>query len=205
MINEQISVNRKQSALCNSENRLPHLNAFSVKMWQSSPWYFSSSVSHYFGSWKTCSGLVFRGGLRWGVWWHLFIRKWRKCHYMKYWWHASEHSEVPVTIDQVCRGDKMVCISSSLMFNYSQSYTILLWQWGPTDFNWSRDSAITHKCHFTLWIHIEMCTFLSKHVIGHYQKPFTIFTYIHKFKQKHQLLRALHFFLLIFFYSCANV
>ncbi len=146
------------------------------------PLVFSSPFSHYFGHWKDMLRPCLQRGTQVGSLMAFVHTQMKKCLHMKYWWHTSELSEVPVTIDQVCHEDEMVCISSTWRFYYRQSYAILQWQWDRTDFTCSKDSAITHKCHIILWIYIEMCTCLSKHVTGHYQKTFTNFTYVHKWQ-----------------------
>lgn len=42
-----------------------------------SPWSFHHPFPITPSTKKTCSGRVFNRGLRWGIWWHLFISKWK--------------------------------------------------------------------------------------------------------------------------------
>lgn len=69
------------------------------------PLVFSSPFSHYFGHWKDMLRPCLQRGTQVGSLMPFVHTQMKKCLHMKYWWHTSELSEVPVTIDQVCHGD----------------------------------------------------------------------------------------------------
>lgn len=158
MINLQINVNQKQSVMINLGGPLLNLNALVIlkcsmctrpeiesegesnQKLLKLPLVFSSPISHYFGYWKDMLRPCLQRGTQVGSligFVHTQMKKMSPYEILMT--HVWAQCEVPVTIDHVCHGNEMVCISWTQRFYYRQSYTRLQWQWDWTDFTWSKD------------------------------------------------------------------